>query len=969
MRRTLMPGGAEDDCEIWTHFTCLKKIAVLAFLLTFCNTFQLSAQNNRKVSGSVTDGAKIGIPNVNVLLIMDKDTLTTQTGDDGKFSFSKINVQNFSLKVSAMGYQGFLASYSFKDKETNKQLDAVRLSVSSLTLKEVVIKAKPNPVRFMRDTVEYNAAAFRVEKGDNVADLIKQLPGMVVDEEYNVKVMDKPMTKLRVNGKDFFTNDVKAFIDKLPAGIVSKLQVIDDYGNDANFTGVKTGEPVKMLNIVTKPGMNKGTFGLFSSNAGTNDMVGSQARLNLWNDDKQSSADAKANTLNNGAGINRSLGLNIVYNDKLGKNSQGGIVYNFADDSRAFSREQVTESLNSGGNFVNNSKSEDNNRGGTHKLTGNLNYKTDLMLLQAKVDGNIRQNTLQNISLNRQSGFIHQDVQANGSSDISSAALEGNISLSKKLNNRKDIFSITSSFSLDNRNNDQNIGTNTRYYDKATGAVLKDSLLNRDVDGKTGSQNFKFGFNYGLGLKKPKDIQGKQSLNFSYKGSLDRSANESSTFVFDNNSSDAFFVDSLSSTFNSIAINQSLGVNYNYESGKTRCNLGFIANVNSLSNHELRLEQKTSLNTVNYSPNINFSRILATGKILSISYQGTNQNPMLSQLQPLRSAQSLQNIQVGNPDLKPSLVHQLTTGYNYNQIKTGLSVQAAINASLTQNDIVTDVSLLPDTLNSLKQVTQYENVNGNYQFGGNYTVHLPIEKNKYSLAYSGMLGFSNRAVIFNHQKTYGEGLNFSQRIDGNLTFKKITLVAKFNYSVTNNNNANSLNGSFEYQPVGFGQPNASVFFKTVTFGTLLQGNLKLKKLKLSAMASYKSNYNDAAAEQSVRDNSNLEVNLSSQLNIGKFYLVDFSATKRANYGYAIANSNPLLINASLGGKFLKDGSMSVDIKGSDLLGQDNNISRMVLGNTIIDSRNRQTTRIFSLSVSYRLSNFGGRSFPVDADAG
>lgn len=927
----------------------------------------LSAQYNRRVSGIVTDSTRTGIPNVKVLIVTDKDTLKAETGQDGKFNVSKVNAERFSIQISAFGYQAIHASYTFTEKETHKRLDAVQLKMSSQMLKEVVINAKPNPIRFMQDTVEYNASAFRVNEGDNVADLLKQFPGLEVDDEYNVKVMDKEMVKLRINGKDFFTNNVKDFIGKLPAGIVSKIQVIDDFGDEANFTGLKMGEPIKMLNIVTKPGMNKGVFGGLSSNGGTNNMIGGNSRLNLWNDNKQSSANISASTSNNGAGRARSFGLGLNHNDKLGKNSKGGFGYDFSNNGTAYGREQVTESITSEGSFINNTKSDGDNGGSKHNLRWNMDYNDKKIFIQANVNGNYGNSTSRNISFSQQSGLLRQDLKNSNSADNSSPSIMGGIALSKKLKNVKNIFSVTASFSVNNTRGNQQISTNTLYYDKNTDAVLKDSLLKRDLNSKISNRRINFVLRYSLGLKKPKDSMGHQSLNFNYSGAAAWSENQVSTFVFGNRSDEVFFVDSLSTSFNSISFNQGLGINYNYGSRKMRYNIGFNASPNLLTNRDRRLGETTVNNTFNYSPSINFSRTITPGKILSLSYNGSNQNPTLSQLQPLRNAQSLQNILVGNPDLKPSFNHNLNTGFNYNHLKSGVSIQTAINAAVTQNEIMSHVTLLSDTLNSLKQVTRYENVNGNYQVSGNYVVHIPIKKNRYSIGYSGSLGFSNRAVIFNNQKTYGRGLNFSQRLNGNLSFKKISLTTQFSYSLTNNNSAGALLGSSEYQSIGIGQISAPAFFRTTTIGTSLRGNLNLQKLNVNAGINYNIRHNDAAADQVVRDNSDINMNLSGQMTIRKSYFVDFEATKRLNYGYVLSNSNPLLVNVGLGKRFLKDKSLQMKVSGNDLLGQGNNVSRTVSGNTIVDSRNRQQTRVFSLNLSYNLSRFGGRNFRVDPD--
>lgn len=937
-----------------------------AFMLffIFCIALRSSAQSNRKISGKVTDTAGIAIPNVKVTVVAGKDTLTAHTDEYGDFTCPKINAAQLSLLFAAVGYQELKSDYSFPDKEKNGRLGAVRLKLSGQTLKEVVVRAKPNPIRFMQDTVEYNAAAFSVEDGDNVADLMKQFPGMEIDNEYNVKVGDKPMTKLRINGKDFFTNNVKDFIGRLPAGIVSKIQVIDDFGDLANFTGVKTGEPQKMLNIVTKPGMNKGAFGNAAANAGTNDMIGGMAQFNLWNDNKQSSANVNASTSNNGAGRSQQFGVGLSHNDKFGKNSSGGFGYNFNDNSSAFSREQVTESLNPEGNFTNNTKSDGFNKGASHNLRWNMNFNNSKIFMQTAVNGGYNYSGNQSTSFIQQSGLIRQDLRNSNSSTNNSPSLNGNISFSKKL--KKNIFTANASFSLNNNSSGQHISTNTLYYDKTTGALLKDSLLNRDVDSRTNGHNLSFGFNYSIGLKKPKDTLARQSLNFNYSGSANSSANKVNTFVFDNMSNRVSLVDSLSTSFSSLAFNQSLGVNYNYGANKYRYNVGFNANANLLSNHDLRLRQTFVNNTFNYSPSMNYSRTLSPSKTLSFYYMGNTRSPTLNQLQPVRNAQSLQNILVGNPDLKSSFTHNLNGSFNYAQ-KSGRSLQVGISASATQNEIMSDVTLLPDTLNSLKQVTRYENVNGNYQVSGNYMIHIPIKQNKLSVSYSGRSGFSNRVILFNHQKNSGNGFNFSQQVSGNLSLKKLSLGANVSYSITNNNSSGQRYGGYEYPSVGIGQIVAPTFFRTSNLGASLQSNLRFDKMRFNASIMYSTSHNDGDENQVVKNNSDINLNLGGSFTIHKTYFLDFSAAKRINYGYALPTSNPLFVNAGLGKSLLKNRSLNMSLRANDLLAQGNKITRSVSGNTIVDSRNIQPTRVFTLNLNYNISKFGGRNFRVDPD--
>jgi hypothetical protein len=932
-----------------------------------CILSQVCGQANRKISGTVLDSTNKAIQNAKVLIIISSDTLSSTTDDYGTFSFSKINTDSFLIEVSHMGYLPYKSSYTFTEKEKHKKFKDLVLKPANRMLEEVVITGKPNQVRFMQDTIEYNAAAFNVNEGDNVADLIKQFPGIEVDESYGVKTMGKEMFKLRVNGKDFFTNNIKEFIGKLPAGIVSKIQVIDDFGDEANFTGIKMGEPIKMLNIVTKPGMDKGGFGGVSGNAGTNEMIGTGGQFNLWNGIKQSSANLNANTSNNGAGTNKSMDLGVSHSDKISENLRGGIGYNLNNNTNAFSSEQVIESINPDGNFINNSQNIGGNTGNNHSFNSNLNFNNKKTFYNGYFNLGYNQSKNENISSNQQSGVIRQDLQNSNSNESSSPNINAGMSFSKKLKNSTNSFSGRFSVNSSKTRSDQNIKTNTLYYDKNTGVLQKDSLLNRELNSDNSRNNLDFGFNYSFGLKKPKDTLARQSINTGYNAAASIAKNLVSTFVFDNTSDEIFFVDSLSTSFNTLTLNQTFTLNYNYDSGKKRFNIGVNASPNLLYNRDLRLKQNTDNNTFNYSPTINYSKTLSTGKRLAVNYQGANRNPTINQIQPIRNTQSLQNIFVGNPDLKPSFNHNFSTTFDYSQLKTGRSLQVRLEASAIQREIVENVTLLPDTLNSLKQITKYENVNGNYQVNSNYNLSIPITKNKSNLNYSGSIGFSNRAVIFNNQKSFGKGLNLSQRLASNISLKKITINADINYALTSNNDASNLYRYSRYQPLGLGQIAAPAFFKTKSFEGNLNTRLRLKEMNFEAGINYNTNHNDGTGTETIQDVTNVAMNLSGNFAIKKSWRFNFYSNKRLNYGYSLPNANPFIISGGLEKSFLKNKALRLSINANDILGQGNNLSRTVSGNTIIDSRNRQQTRVFSINLNYNLSKFGGRNFRVDAD--
>ena len=146
------------------------------------------------------------------------------------------------------------------------------------------------------DTIEYKASAYKVRDGSPVDVLLKKLPGVTVDANGNVTAHGKQVTKVRVDGKDYFTGDVQTATQNLPADIVETIQIIDDYGDQANLTGIKTGDPEKVLNITIQKGKRKGKFGYGTLGDGNDDRYMARLSANDFNNDQQI---ALLGTLNN----------------------------------------------------------------------------------------------------------------------------------------------------------------------------------------------------------------------------------------------------------------------------------------------------------------------------------------------------------------------------------------------------------------------------------------------------------------------------------------------------------------------------------------------------------------------------------------------------------------------------------------------------------------------------------------------
>jgi len=282
------------------------RIFVLSALALFLSSAS-EAQKIKSVTGTVTDTTGAPLHGATINLKSASENLTTVSNATGAFEFSKVNESEFAITATSIGYKDFSETYSVDAKEGKIfTIKPIRLHVKLDELNEVVIEK--NPVTIKEDTIQYDAQAYKVREGAPVEDVIKKLPGITVDKDGNVTAQGQTIKRVRVNGKDYFGGDVQTATQNLPADIIENIQVIDDYGEKANLTGIKEGEPEKVLNINIQKGKSKGSFGKATVAAGTQERYGSRIAVNNFKDDRQiaflgSINNTNGNTFNfNGGG-------------------------------------------------------------------------------------------------------------------------------------------------------------------------------------------------------------------------------------------------------------------------------------------------------------------------------------------------------------------------------------------------------------------------------------------------------------------------------------------------------------------------------------------------------------------------------------------------------------------------------------------------------------------------------------------
>ena len=188
-----------------TYFTLLFRILIV--LLGIFYATALVGQNQLfSIQGAVTDTAGVALEGATVVLLNAKDSVLLAygvSGKQGQFELKRINAGAYLLEASYLGYEKYSEAISLDpaaDQQINK---TIVLQQEAALLNEVEISAEHIPIQIKGDTIEYNANAFKTQPNAVVEDLLKQLPGVEVERNGNVKAQGKDVEHIYVDGKEF----------------------------------------------------------------------------------------------------------------------------------------------------------------------------------------------------------------------------------------------------------------------------------------------------------------------------------------------------------------------------------------------------------------------------------------------------------------------------------------------------------------------------------------------------------------------------------------------------------------------------------------------------------------------------------------------------------------------------------------------------------------------------------------------
>jgi uncharacterized membrane protein YgcG len=945
------------------------------------------AQAGREVHGMVVDSTKQALPGTTIKLTSEaNDNATTIANGEGRFSFTGIKGSKLNLTISSIGFEGVIKHYTLENDGKAADVGTVTLKAQSTQL-GVVTVVGTNPITLKEDTVEYRASAYKVRANSPVEDQLKRIPGVDVDATGNVSAQGKQVTKVRINGKDFFGGDVQTATKNLPADLVESYQIVDDYGDQANVTGIKTGEPNKVLNITIRKDKNHGYFGQATAGDGTdalpkNPGVSNDNRyvglLNVFkfNNDQQIAVlgnlnNTNVNTFSFGSptggggggfggggnrggggfggggggrgnagrgggsqtssqpGINTTKTIGTNFRDQWGKMSVYGS-YSF-EDKNVYIRSRDLQLNNTSVPTTSDQLSNETNHTTNHRLTWNMEYKPDtlnyikLTPTFSYSSGDVVSDETLTSTRNNKQNLAYTTT----SNSTSSAPNYGAILLyNHRFNSHGRNLSINGSF---NSSRNFNFDNPVYVYDLNTVNRLK-VPVNQLVNTYYRSNTSSISFSYIEPLSKVSFLE----LNYAYNHTYNKNDNKTDTLAT-NNVFNTWPVGT--NNYEYTFTTHRVGVNYRLIEPKYNLTLGagVLPSVLDGSGLSYDLNERltnpvTKKTTFNFVPTARFTYNFSRSQNLNFNYNGSNNQPTYNQLVPvINLSNALYPVQ-GNPNLNPEFTNNFNLRYNKFSFETGNIFFTNFSFTQTNNKIVTKSTIYPIQFNPsvLAQNPGLKSLqNTNFQ---NYLNTDGFYTGSANVLFAKPWAARKYTLLLNGNVTYTNNVAFTDSVNANnITSPLLKNIAK--------------NWAF-------------------TPGTRFRVNI-LDKIDLEASVNYTINKTTNSLQLS-RDNSNtnirtLAIGLNGKNYILKDWTFSYDFSRQIYYGYNFAVPNPNILNVYVERRFLKQNAASVRLQGFDLFNQNTGFSQTIANNVVTQSQVNRLGRYFLLTFTYRLQKFAGRS--------
>jgi outer membrane receptor protein involved in Fe transport len=263
-------------------------LKVTAIILSQLLSLSLVAQDNASITGIIKEnGHAVEFANVYITAANDSSKIVAATVSDtlGKFRLENLSVGNYALKVQMLGY--ITRTIPQKISSTDKQLDMgdINIEPDPLVLEVVEVNAMRNIIQKTDDGFIVNTSSNITQIGGTAADLLRNMPGVLVSAEGELTLRGKtPLTLINGRISGITGVDRSAQLERIPASSIEKIEIINN--PSAKYDADAEGG---IINIILKKSEGNGTNGAFAVGAGKGDRYRLNAsallnhKIDKWN--------------------------------------------------------------------------------------------------------------------------------------------------------------------------------------------------------------------------------------------------------------------------------------------------------------------------------------------------------------------------------------------------------------------------------------------------------------------------------------------------------------------------------------------------------------------------------------------------------------------------------------------------------------------------------------------------------------
>ena len=935
-------------------------MAVWLFAVSLC----ASAADLRGTLVSGTDRSPLSGASVRLMRNNADSTFVAavSAGNDGSFRMGGVARGKYIVSFTFLGYETVTRNVEMAGKNVN--LGEITMTESSILLQETTVVGVKTEIVVKEDTIEYNADSYRTQPNAVVEDLLKRLPGVEVDSEGKITANGKEITKILVDGEEFFSDDPKVATKNLPVNMVDKLQVIDRKSDLARLTGVDDGEDETVINLTVKKGMKNGWFGNVTGGYGTDDRYSGNFMVNYFRDKNQFSILGSANNTNemgftdrgasrftrfggrNGISTTQSIGVNFAVGSEDKLRVGGDVFYSHSDrDSRNSSNRQYL--------FPDSTSYYDeagSSRDRGHNISGNFRLKWEIdsfstLEFRPRFSVNFSDSESADSSATRAGDAARSLVNrslSNKYNDGTSYEFSGRLVFNHKFRSHPGrSYSASLNYQFSDTKEDGSTYTGYNYY-----LLSEDSTVNQIYNNHQWSNSVQGRLTWTEPLG---DVKNARFLTFSYNGQY--RFNNADKYVYDlvsatsataaTNSTlmsmlrDPSFKRYVVEEYGSLAwtnptmlrqivedelqpelneeqsnrfrnnyFNQSLQVGFKQVRENYNLDVGAMVNSSMSSSEDLiNADRNIATRWVwNVAPYARIRFKMSKSRSLAFDYRARSSQPSLTQLQPVADVSNPLRIVVGNPDLNPTFTQRFNLRYSDFDQDRQRSIMAMANFQFATNSIISTTDYDSQTGG---QVTTYENVNGVWNGNLMGMISFPFRNKSWYFSSMGALRYSNTVGYNNglYNRSGSLSVNLSPGIRFNTDAVQLELRPNYNVQVTHN----TVQSQNDRTIHSYGAMFNGAYY--TPFGLVFNTDLS------------------------------------------------YSGTQGYSEGY---DTDQWLWNASISYQFLKNKAATVTAKVYDLLHQKQNISRTINASYIEDSEYNAVTRYVMFSFTYRFTTFGNK---------